>query len=69
MNNEEKIVRYLGKIAASTERIAKALEARNNPRKIVEDALKKGPLTDEEREEAARKNRLDEEMAKAILEG
>lgn len=67
--DEQHMLRYLRKISENTERIAKALEARNNPRQIVERALKKGPLTDEEREEAAKKDRHDEEVAKTILEG
>lgn len=61
MNNEEKIARYLGKIAANTERIAKALEAMNNPRRIVEGALKREP-EDPDRE------KLDEMVARAIME-
>lgn len=62
MTNEEKITRYLGKIAANTERIAKALEAMNNPRRIVEGALKREP-EDPDRE------KLDEMVARAIMEG
>lgn len=61
MTNEEKITRYLGKIAANTERIAKALEAMNNPRRIVEGALKREP-EDPDRE------KLDEMVARAIME-
>lgn len=61
MTNEEKITRYLGKIAANTERIAKALEAMNNPRRIVEGALKREP-EDPDRE------KLNEMVARAIME-
>lgn len=48
MNNEEKITRYLGKIAANTERIARALEARGNPRQVIEGYLRKRLDTKEE---------------------
>lgn len=62
MTNEEKITRYLRKIAENTDRIAKALEAMNNPRRIVEGALKREP-EDSDRE------KLDEMVARAIVEG
>ena len=50
MNNEEKITRYLGKIAANTERIAKALEERSNPnqRRNVKETTKRCLPTKEE---------------------
>lgn len=48
MTNEEKITRCLGKIAANTERIAKALEARNNPRQVIEGTMRRDIQTKEE---------------------
>lgn len=63
MTNEEKITRYLGKIAANTERIAKALEKMSSPMKFtdlfpddaigdhVKDALMSSLLTNKEVDE------------------
>lgn len=58
---EMKMLTALQKIQKNTERIANALEAMNNPRRIVEGALKREP-EDPDRE------KLDEMVARAIME-
>lgn len=66
--DEQHMLRYLRKISENTERIAKALEARNNPnqRRNVKDTLEREPKSLNEQLDD-----LDEALAvaKAISEG